>query len=168
METDMYLEVCRISDHKRESMRAKMVSMKVERDRALEELARVIAERDEAVAFAERIEGAAKGREELDVFGVPYVALPVDSDGVTIRVNDMMMDGGTAFKVWGYTVLDGRLVPIDLGYGTHSPESLRRWVPESWVRVFSDIMDIGKHGGVLDMKEAIRRCKRLAKEDNDD
>lgn len=40
--------------------------------------------------FCERLERAAKNREEIEVFGVAYIPLPLDADGVPVRVGDVM------------------------------------------------------------------------------
>ena len=43
-----------------------------------------------AVEFAERLEAAAAERADVTLFGVDYTPLPVDADGVPIRVGDVM------------------------------------------------------------------------------
>lgn len=48
------------------------------------------AEAAEMKAFCERVEKAAKAREELEVFGTAYMPLPLDADGVPIRVGDVL------------------------------------------------------------------------------
>ena len=40
--------------------------------------------------FCERVEKAAKARDELEVFGTAYMPLPLDADGVPIRVGDKL------------------------------------------------------------------------------
>lgn len=57
------------------------------------------AEHGETVAFCRLLEDAAKGHEDLDIFGTEYTALPVDADGVTIHVGDVMTDGEYTFTV---------------------------------------------------------------------
>lgn len=52
-----------------------------------DEIEREIAE---AEAFCRRVEEAARNNDELDVFGVAYMPLPVDADGVPVRIGDVM------------------------------------------------------------------------------
>ena len=49
--------------------------------------------------FCERLEEAAKKREDVTLFDVDYVALPVDEDGVTIRPGDIIDGYGNTFEV---------------------------------------------------------------------
>ena len=49
--------------------------------------------------FCERLEEAAKKREDVTLFGVDYVALPVEGDGVTIRPGDIIDGYGNTFEV---------------------------------------------------------------------
>lgn len=52
--------------------------------------------------FAERLEAAAAERADVTLFGVDYTALPLDADGVTIHVGDVMeWDDGETFEVIG-------------------------------------------------------------------
>lgn len=44
----------------------------------------------ETEAFCRRVEEAARNNDELDVFGVAYMPLPVDADGVPVRIGDVM------------------------------------------------------------------------------
>ena len=55
-----------------------------------------------AVEFADRLCRASERREDVTLWGVDYVALPVDADGVPIHIGDVMewSDGGT-FEVVG-------------------------------------------------------------------
>lgn len=60
------------------------------------------AEEAEIRDFCERVERAAEDREELDLFGQAYMPLPLDADGVPIRVGDeMQFDNGDTFCVCG-------------------------------------------------------------------
>lgn len=52
-----------------------------------DEIEREIAETE---AFCRRVEEAARNNDELDVFGVAYMPLPVDADGVPVRIGDVM------------------------------------------------------------------------------
>ena len=55
-----------------------------------EYLDEVEAEIAEAEAFCKRVEEAVRNNDELDVFGVAYMPLPVDADGVPVRIGDVM------------------------------------------------------------------------------
>lgn len=57
------------------------------------------AETAEMREFCERVEKAAKARDELEVFGTAYMPLPLDADGVPIRVGDVMVDYKTPRNV---------------------------------------------------------------------
>lgn len=61
-----------------------------------DEIEREIAE---AEAFCRRVEEAARNNDELDVFGVAYMPLPVDADDVPIRAGDKLehASGGWTF-----------------------------------------------------------------------
>lgn len=45
---------------------------------------------DELYQFARRVEVAANDRDDVTLFGVDYTPLPVDADGVSIHVGDVM------------------------------------------------------------------------------
>lgn len=45
---------------------------------------------DERYQFCRRVEVAANDRDDVTLFGVDYIALPVDADGVPIHVGDVM------------------------------------------------------------------------------
>ena len=53
-------------------------------------LDRVDAEHERTVGFCKRLEDAAAKREDVEIFGVEYTALPLDADGEPIRVGDVM------------------------------------------------------------------------------
>ena len=55
-----------------------------------EYLDEIEAEIAETEAFCKRVEEAARNNDELDVFGVAYMPLPVDADGVPVRIGDVM------------------------------------------------------------------------------
>ena len=59
--------------------------------------------RREAGPFCDRLREAAESREDVTLFGVDYVALPVDADGVPIHVGDVMewCDSGETLTVEG-------------------------------------------------------------------
>lgn len=49
------------------------------------------AEHEQFVSFYKRLEDATIKRKDVEIFGVEYMALPVDADGVPIRVGDVMV-----------------------------------------------------------------------------
>ena len=56
----------------------------------------------DAVNFAERVEKVVANREDLDVFGVKYIPLPLDADGVPCNFNDRLRyPDGREFDVSG-------------------------------------------------------------------
>ena len=65
-----------------------------------EYLDEIEAEIAETEAFCKRVEEAARNNDELDVFGVAYMPLPVDADGVPIRVGDKMEYCGLTFDAF--------------------------------------------------------------------
>ena len=66
-------------------------------------LDRVDAEHERTVGFCKRLEDAAAKREDVEIFGVEYTALPLDADGEPIRVGDVMewCDSGETLTVEG-------------------------------------------------------------------
>ena len=58
------------------------------------------AEIAETEAFCRRVEESARNNDELDVFGVAYMPLPTDADGVPIRVGDEIEQRGHTGNVW--------------------------------------------------------------------
>ena len=65
-----------------------------------EYLDEIEAEIAETEAFCKRVEEAARNNDELDVFGVAYIPLPVDADGVPIRVGDRVKDTCVVGHEW--------------------------------------------------------------------
>ena len=66
---------------------------------------------DKLQAFCERVEKAAKAREELEVFGTAYMPLPLDAWGEPIRPDDLM--SCTAFEP---NEFDGKKHVFAVGY----------------------------------------------------
>ena len=64
---------------------------------------RVDAEHERTVGFCKRLEDAAAKREDVEIFGVEYTALPLDADGEPIHVGDVMewCDSGETLTVEG-------------------------------------------------------------------
>lgn len=74
---------------------------------------RIDAEVADMQAFCDRLKEAAQGREDVTLFDVDYVALPVDADGVPIRVGDEMEPISVKYDRFGVVTLcldtrDGR------------------------------------------------------------
>lgn len=69
--------------------------------------------------FCNRLEDAAKKREDVTIFGTDYTALLLDADGVPIHVGDVMKGEkvgggfGEPFEVVGYIMSNGELEPMD-------------------------------------------------------
>ena len=53
-------------------------------------LDRVDAEHERTVGFCKRLEDAAAKREDVEIFGVEYTALPLDADDEVIHIGDVM------------------------------------------------------------------------------
>ena len=66
---------------------------------ALEKLAAQLDETSDMRDFIGRIEQAAANREDVTLWGVDYVPLPVDADGVPIHVGDVMEMDDEPFEV---------------------------------------------------------------------
>lgn len=58
------------------------------------------AEAEEMQAFCERVEKAAIARKELEVFGTAYMPLPLDAEGVPVRVGDKLEYCGLTFDAF--------------------------------------------------------------------
>lgn len=133
---------------------------------ALEKLAAQLDETSDMREFCGRIEQAAANREDVTLWGVDYVALPVDADGVPIHVGDTVYgEDGMSYKVvsisfgrWpgGVTVnaVNGFSKWRDLipGKMTHiSPDSL-----ESIARDLEDWADGNISGSAQSFADRIR------------
>lgn len=66
---------------------------------ALEKLAVQLEEASDMREFCGRLEEAANNREDVTMWGVDYIPLPVDADGVPIHVGDKLTDGEYRFTV---------------------------------------------------------------------
>lgn len=61
---------------------------------------RIDAEHERTVGFCKRLEDAAAKREDVEIFGVEYTALPLDADGAPIHVGDTVyLDDGRKAEV---------------------------------------------------------------------
>lgn len=103
-----------------------------------------------------------------------WVKLPVDADGVPIRVGDLMegekIGGGFCepFEVVGYIMCNGELEPMDnhrlarkRKYSHHHHE------PDTWERIIEDACKRAVDGypeetGYIAMADLVERCKVLA------
>lgn len=75
---------------------------------ALEKLAAQVDETSDMREFCGRIEQAANNREDVTIWGVDYVPLPVDADGVPIHVGDRLEHVNGAFTANDMTIsIDG-------------------------------------------------------------
>lgn len=86
---------------------------------------------DELESFANRLEEAAARREDVTLFGVDYMAAPVDEDGVPWHVGDEMLMDGEVCEVVGigdgiilYAFEDG-VEWTRAAYNRHLPRSLK-------------------------------------------
>ena len=99
--------------------------------------------------------------------GDDWIKLPVDVDGLPIRIGDVMQMGGDSElrKVVGFyeegfiAWLNGRLVPCDASFYCHH-------LPDTWERIIEDAVNV--HGNGFnplwtDERDAlVARCKKLA------
>ena len=72
------------------------------------------AEEAEMRGFCKRVEEAAKNREDLDVFGTEYMALPLDKNGEPWHVGDVINYGDGGCKVVYISPTHVRLNSYDL------------------------------------------------------
>lgn len=70
---------------------------------------------EESEAFAKRVQEAVENREDVTLFGVDYMPLPVDADGVPIHVGDVVeyVDGTLPKEV--LAIVSPTMVVIDSG-----------------------------------------------------
>jgi len=87
--------------------------------------------RREAGPFCDRLRDAAAERADVTLFGVDYVALPLDADGVPIRPGDELVIFETGERVRAYDIElydDGRwLVCDDETMDSIHPDRLRHY-----------------------------------------
>ena len=103
--------------------------------------------RREAGPFCDRLREAAAECADVTLFGVDYIALPVDADGVPIHVGDVLTDGEYTFRVdelaafgdgsWSIRNEDGNAwAACDITHH-HAPtveDVLREFTDEVWNR----------------------------------
>ena len=84
---------------------------------ALEKLAVQLDETSDMREFCGRLEEAANNREDVTLWGVDYIPLPVDADGVPIHIGDVLYDCNESpsekfsaaimeLNKWGWSLLD--------------------------------------------------------------
>lgn len=136
----------------------------------LEEIAdRIDEKHEECAGFCRRLEDAAKGGEEVTIFGTDYVPLPKDADGEPIHLQDRVSwDNGT-FNVHELKLdADGWTTWDELhGYTVHA-DQCHHVKPDSWERIISDALRADRTDAYAVstsmLCELVERCKRLAGE----
>lgn len=138
---------------------------------------RIDAEHDQMADFCKRLERAATDHEDVTLWGVDYIALPVDADGEYIHVGDDMEYGKTHGcvialmlsnypKKWGGGLhwgiqLEGEQAPTALdGFFRHHR-------PDTWERIIEDATALGAQMGrsTTQVDDLVARCKALAGEE---
>lgn len=143
-----------------------------EENTSLKELvARVEHKHADMSAFCMRLEMAAKSREDVTLFGVDYMALPVNSDKEAIHIGDTVdwCDGsGDPIEVSGvgrdtlFYVEDGKAEWTTAGNKRHPND-------DSWDSILDDMEDLYDESYYEGEEysrgrdEIIARCKKLAK-----
>ena len=79
----------------------------------------------ETVDFCERLRTAAANRADVTLFGVDYTPLPLDADGVPIRVGDVMEKDSTG-NSYGVFAIELR----DKGWRVMLCDDHRPWQPK--------------------------------------
>lgn len=119
--------------------------------------------------FCKNLENAVKEREDVTLWGVDYIPVPVDADGIPIHIGDVMeWSDGTTFEVIG--IGDGTLYYFDdktKRVEWTSTELKRHVKPDTWERIIEDAREYRLNiGGSYLWKnksdELVARCKALA------
>ena len=122
--------------------------------------------------FCKNLENAVKEREDVTLWGVDYIPVPVDADGIPIHIGDVMeWSDGTTFEVIG--IGDGTLYYFDdktKRVEWTSTELKRHVKPDTWERIIEDAREYRLNiGGSYLWKnksdELVARCKALAGDD---
>ena len=104
---------------------------------------RIDAEHEQVVGFCKRLEGAAANREDVEIFGVEYTALPLDADGVPIHVGDTVWDlgdDGEETCVKSITLYPNGVASIAIvGESCVIPTELTHARPDSWERIANEL-----------------------------
>ena len=125
-------------------------------------------------SFADRIMAAADKREEITAFGVDYIPCPLDADGETIHLGDVMdnthKDGFRSKRVTGICYHEGGQPTIEVDEDRlrwHNAYKLHHVQPDSWESIISDATALGAQmkRRTYQIGDFVERCKRLAGED---
>lgn len=105
-------------------------------------------ENKEMFDFCDRLKAASEYREDVTLYDVDYVPVPLDKDGVPIHIGDTLeWSDGTTFEVVG--IGDGTLYYLDADAEGHisiewtSTEQKRHVKPDTWERIISDAVKLG-------------------------
>ena len=91
---------------------------------------RIDAEHERTVGFCKRLEDAAAKREDVEIFGVEYTALPLDADGEPIHAGDTLDGYGKTIEVvelrygrsgWVLISRDGNGYADTFAFAHHAP-----------------------------------------------
>lgn len=143
---------------------------------ALEKLAAQLDETSDMREFCGRLEEAATNREDVTLWGIDYIPLPVDADGVPIRVGDVMEFSAFDLEHPVTRTVDGLGQDIffawcgERGYQQHDVKRYRHHPPtvEDVLREFADRVCNSGHQWGLDAADTIAEFAaklRLAGED---
>lgn len=142
---------------------------------ALEKLAAQLDETSDMREFCGRIEQAAANREDVTLWGVDYVALPVDADGVPIHVGDTVyLDDGRKAEVTHIDLMWGTSCIVCFASGKDHdcfPSGISHTRPDSWERIADELDEQAgslTKDGYTWQEDAIHdfadRIRKLAKE----
>lgn len=123
---------------------------------------------DEAYENGKRDERA----DWLDETDGGYIKLPVDADGVPIRIGDTVKLGDGTFEVRRLELYDMDSWDVLDRFGEpFSPFYMHHVQPDSWERIIQDALTVGWHNGnwnevaSADIHDRlVERCRRLAGE----
>ena len=134
------------------------------------ELAEQLDETSDMREFCGRIEQAAANREDVTLWGVDYVALPVDADGVPIHVGDTVYGCRSGMEM---TISELRMttngwsISTSRGYLTDAEVTHTR--PDSWERIADELEGLSVDSMVSDTNllsscalDLAKRIRRLA------
>lgn len=121
---------------------------------------RIDAEHERGMADAEL--GASPTEAQLSELG--YAKLPVDADGVPIRVGDEVAEGDDEFEVRALTLYDRDSWDVLDRLGvSFSPLNLHHVKPDSWERIIEDAEKAMREYSMPNIvMKLVERCRRLA------
>jgi len=128
------------------------------------------AENKEMFDFCDRLKAASEYREDVTLYGVDYIPVPLDKDGVPIHIGDTLeWSDGTTFEVIG--IGDGTLYYLDADAEGHisiewtSTEQKRHAKPDTWESIIEDAIDTHGNGfnpcWTDERDKLVARCKAL-------